>query len=161
MSTGPTDSSPTRHLLSALSRGDLGWIQTTNFVVTGLLAAAGAVGARRVLGLGRAHAGNVACGVEGPCEVGRRALLFAPDGKRRAVQAHLIDIDRPPRSGSDVTKAVRHGRTTTEVPRQNNVVLVDQLIYQGIRHSARRHAVPIIHRANHSHRRMKKGSLNT
>ena len=46
---------PTRHPLSALSLGDHGWIQTTNFVVTGILAAAGAVGARRALGLGHAH----------------------------------------------------------------------------------------------------------
>jgi len=40
---------PSRHPLSALSLGDLGWIQTTNFVLTGLLATAGAVGARHAL----------------------------------------------------------------------------------------------------------------
>lgn len=39
-----------RHPLSLLSNGSLGWLQITNFVVTGLLTIAGAVGLRRVLG---------------------------------------------------------------------------------------------------------------
>ncbi|MEH1165509.1 DUF998 domain-containing protein [Micromonospora sp. CPCC 205539] len=39
----------TRQPLSLLALGDLGWIQTANFVVTGLLALAGAVGLRRTL----------------------------------------------------------------------------------------------------------------
>ena len=39
----------TRHPLSALSNGDLGWLQITNFVVVGLLTLAGAVGLRRVM----------------------------------------------------------------------------------------------------------------
>ena len=34
----------TRHSISLLSNGDLGWIQITNFVLTGLLVVAGAVG---------------------------------------------------------------------------------------------------------------------
>jgi hypothetical protein len=38
-----------RHALSLLSNGDLGWIQITNFLVTGLLVIAGAIGMRRVL----------------------------------------------------------------------------------------------------------------
>lgn len=38
---------PVVHPLSLLSLGDLGWIQITNFVVSGLLAFAGAVGLRR------------------------------------------------------------------------------------------------------------------
>jgi Protein of unknown function (DUF998) len=42
-----------RHPLSLLSLGDLGWIQIGNFVVTGLLAVAFAVGLRRVLHPGR------------------------------------------------------------------------------------------------------------
>jgi hypothetical membrane protein len=42
-----------RHPLSLLSLGDLGWIQITNFVVSGLLAVGFAVGLRRVLGGGR------------------------------------------------------------------------------------------------------------
>ena len=42
-----------RHALSLLSNGDLGSIQITNFLVTGLLVIAGAVGMRRVLRGGR------------------------------------------------------------------------------------------------------------
>jgi hypothetical protein len=44
---------PTRHPLSLLSNGDLGWIQIGNFVVAGLLFAASAVGMRRVVHPGR------------------------------------------------------------------------------------------------------------
>ena len=43
-----------KHPLSLLSVGDLGWIQITNFVLTGLLFLAGAVGLRRVLSPGPA-----------------------------------------------------------------------------------------------------------
>jgi len=42
-----------RHQWSLLSNGDLGWIQITNFVVTGLMTIALAVGLRRALGPGR------------------------------------------------------------------------------------------------------------
>jgi Protein of unknown function (DUF998) len=42
-----------RHPLSLLSLGELGWIQIANFVVTGLLCVACAVGMGRVLGPGR------------------------------------------------------------------------------------------------------------
>jgi hypothetical membrane protein len=38
-----------RHALSQLAQGEMGWIQTANFIVTGLLVIAGAVGVRRVL----------------------------------------------------------------------------------------------------------------
>src|SRR5207253_6149221 len=38
-----------RHELSLMSNGDLGWIQIGNFVVTGLLVIAAAIGMRRVL----------------------------------------------------------------------------------------------------------------
>jgi len=44
---------PTRHPLSLLSLGDLGWVQIGNFVVTGVLYLAGAVGMWRVLRPGR------------------------------------------------------------------------------------------------------------
>jgi hypothetical protein len=37
----------TRHPLSMMSLGDLGWIQITNFILTGLLVIAGAIGLRR------------------------------------------------------------------------------------------------------------------
>jgi hypothetical membrane protein len=42
-----------RHPISLLSLGDLGWIQITNFVVTGALFVACAIGMRRVLRQGR------------------------------------------------------------------------------------------------------------
>jgi len=42
-----------RHPLSLLSNGDLGWVQISNFVVSGLLFATAAVGMRRVLRPGR------------------------------------------------------------------------------------------------------------
>jgi hypothetical protein len=39
----------TRHPLSILSTGSLGWLQITNFLVAGVLTVAGAIGLRRVL----------------------------------------------------------------------------------------------------------------
>ena len=36
-----------RHALSLLANGDLGWIQTANFLIAGLLVIAGALGMRR------------------------------------------------------------------------------------------------------------------
>jgi hypothetical protein len=39
-----------RHAVSLLSNGELGWIQITNFLVAGLLVIAGAAGMRRALG---------------------------------------------------------------------------------------------------------------
>jgi hypothetical protein len=39
-----------RHPLSVLANGSLGWIQTANFVLTGLMVLAAAVGFRRALG---------------------------------------------------------------------------------------------------------------
>jgi hypothetical membrane protein len=44
----------TRHPWSALATGDLGWIQVTNLIVTGVLVIVFAVGLRRVLTEGRA-----------------------------------------------------------------------------------------------------------
>jgi hypothetical membrane protein len=43
----------TRHSLSLLANGDLGWIQTLNFLVTGILLVAGAVGVKRSIQTGR------------------------------------------------------------------------------------------------------------
>jgi hypothetical protein len=54
---------PSRHPLSLLSLGELGWIQIANFVVTGLLYVACAVGMWRVLHPGRS-------GTWGPVLVG-------------------------------------------------------------------------------------------
>lgn len=45
---------PRRHALSQLSLGDWGWVQITNFILTGPLFIACAVGLRRVLPPGRA-----------------------------------------------------------------------------------------------------------
>lgn len=42
----------TKHAWSQLALGDQGWIQTANFVVTGLMIIAGAVGLRRALAAG-------------------------------------------------------------------------------------------------------------
>ena len=68
----------TRHDLSLLSNGDLGWIQIASFVVTGLLAIAAAVGMRRVLksGPGRTW-GPLLLGIYGLGYIG--AGLFVPD----------------------------------------------------------------------------------
>jgi hypothetical membrane protein len=68
----------TRHPISLLSLGDLGWIQVTNFLATGLLALAFAIGMRNVL---RGSRG----GVWGPIFVGLYGLgtitagIFHPD----------------------------------------------------------------------------------
>lgn len=67
-----------RHAISTLSLGDLGWIQTTNFAVTGLLAIACALGVRRALRGRRA-------GTWGPVLIGLYGLglitgaIFHPD----------------------------------------------------------------------------------
>jgi hypothetical protein len=58
---------PTRHALSLMSNGELGWIQITNFLVTGLLVIACAVGMRQVLNGGRG-------GTWGPLLVGTYGL---------------------------------------------------------------------------------------
>jgi hypothetical protein len=47
---------PTRHAASQLANGGLGWIQIANFVVTGAMTIAAAVGVRRALGPGRMSA---------------------------------------------------------------------------------------------------------
>lgn len=47
---------PTRHTVSQLSNGDLGWIQIANFLLTGAMTIAAAVGFRRALGPGRTSA---------------------------------------------------------------------------------------------------------
>jgi hypothetical protein len=44
----------TRHPASVLSNGDLGWIQVTNFLVSGGLVMAAAIGMRLALRTGRA-----------------------------------------------------------------------------------------------------------
>src|SRR5689334_16192682 len=41
-----------RHPLSVLANGDYGWVQTTNFALSGLMVIAAAVGVARVVGQG-------------------------------------------------------------------------------------------------------------
>src|SRR5918994_2498712 len=48
----------TRHPASVLSNGELGWIQITSFLVTGLLLIAGAIGMRRAPHPGPARTGG-------------------------------------------------------------------------------------------------------
>jgi hypothetical protein len=47
---------PTRHAVSQLANGGLGWIQIANFVLSGAMTVAAAVGLRRALGSGRGSA---------------------------------------------------------------------------------------------------------
>ena len=68
----------TRHALSLLTNGDLGWLQIANFIVTGLLIMAGAVGMRRALNSGRGRTwGPLLVGIFGLSFIG--AGMFIPD----------------------------------------------------------------------------------
>jgi hypothetical protein len=58
---------PTRHPLSLLSLGELGWVQIANFIVTGVLYVACAAGMRRVLYPGRG-------GTWGPLLIGANGI---------------------------------------------------------------------------------------
>ncbi|MER6000730.1 DUF998 domain-containing protein [Nonomuraea angiospora] len=71
-----------RHALSALTLGDLGWLQTANFALTGLLACAFALGVRRaarpgVAGAAASLIGPILIGAYGVAMVG--GGVFAPD----------------------------------------------------------------------------------
>ena len=68
----------TRHDLSLLSNGELGWIQIANFLISGLLVIAGAVGMRQALHDGRGKTwGPLLVGVYGLGLVG--AGIFKAD----------------------------------------------------------------------------------
>ena len=70
-----------RHALSQLSNGDLGWIQIVNFLVSGALVIAGAIGARRLLqGTRGGTWGPLLLGVYGLGLVG--AAIFVADPGR-------------------------------------------------------------------------------
>lgn len=87
-----------RHDLSLLSNGDLGWIQITNFLLSGALVAAGAVGLRRALGSGRgATWAPVLVGIYGLGLIG--AGLFSADPA----------LGFPPGTPSDATSVSWHG----------------------------------------------------
>lgn len=68
----------TRHAVSLLTLGDLGWIQIANFIVTGSLVVAGAVGLGRALGGGRGGTwGPILIGAYGVGLIG--SGIFVPD----------------------------------------------------------------------------------
>jgi hypothetical membrane protein len=68
----------TRHPLSVLSNGDLGWIQITNFVVSGLLVSGAAIGIRQSLLNGRGRTwGPLLVGLYGLSLIG--AAIFKAD----------------------------------------------------------------------------------
>ena len=70
-----------RHALSLLSNGDNGWIQISNFLVSGVLVIAGAVGARRLLRGGKAGTwGPILLGLYGIGLIG--AGIFVADPGR-------------------------------------------------------------------------------
>jgi hypothetical protein len=70
---------PTRHPLSLMSNGDLGWIQIGNFILTGLLVVAGALGMRRALHPGRGGTwGPLLIGVYGVGLIGAGIFIADP-----------------------------------------------------------------------------------
>ena len=70
---------PTRHALSLMSNGDLGWIQIANFIVTGSLIVAAAVGMRQVLHPGRGGTfGPLLLGVYGLGLIGAGVFVADP-----------------------------------------------------------------------------------
>src|SRR5215475_3351558 len=61
----------TRHPLSFMTLGDLGWIQITNFIVTGLLTLLAAIALRRLAqGDKRLQRGAFLIGIYGLCVMG-------------------------------------------------------------------------------------------
>src|SRR4030095_3282933 len=80
---------PGRHPISLLSLGDLGWIQIANFVVTGALFVACAVGLRRVLHHGRA-------GTWGPRLVGALGAGLIVAGSSAPMPVPASPPARPP-----------------------------------------------------------------
>jgi hypothetical membrane protein len=67
-----------RHAISALTLGDLGWLQRVNFMLSGLLAIAAAAGLRRAMAPGRiAAAGPILVAIFGLAMIG--GGNFVPD----------------------------------------------------------------------------------
>jgi hypothetical protein len=83
-----SDFDPTRHSLSLMSNGDLGWIQISNFLLTGLLVIAGAIGARHAL-----H--NKAGGFWGPLLLGLFGLGLIGSGIFVADPMHGFPVGAP------------------------------------------------------------------
>jgi hypothetical membrane protein len=84
---------PTRHTVSQLTNGGLGWIQIANFVFTGAMTVAAAVGMRRALRPGRS--GTWAAGLLGGYGI---ALILA--GVFRADPADGFPPGTPPGVGA-------------------------------------------------------------
>ncbi len=87
----------TRHALSLLSNGDLGWIQVTNFLISGLLVIAGAIGMRRALDGRGKNWGPLLVGVYGLSLIG--AGIFKADPA----------MGFPPGTPDDVVTMSGHG----------------------------------------------------
>ena len=88
----------TRHEVSLLSNGDVGWIQITNFLVTGLLVIAGAIGMQRKLRSSRGRDwGPILVGVYGLGLIG--AGIFVADPS----------LGFPPGTPADVATISWHG----------------------------------------------------
>jgi hypothetical protein len=87
-----------RHAWSLLSNGDLGWIQITNFVLSGLMTVAFAVGLRRTLGRGRG-------GTWAPRLIGAYGLGLIGAGAFRADPA----LGFPPGTAADAHQVSWHG----------------------------------------------------
>ena len=69
----------TRHPLSMLSLGDLGWIQITNFILTGLLVFLAAIALRRLAGMDkRLRRGAFLIGLYGVCVVAGGIFVTDP-----------------------------------------------------------------------------------
>jgi hypothetical protein len=77
-----------RHAWSLLSNGDLGWIQIGNFVLTGLMTVAGAVGLRRALTPGRGA-------TWGPALIGAYGVSLIGAGAFRADPAQGFPVGTP------------------------------------------------------------------
>ncbi|MEO3810332.1 DUF998 domain-containing protein [Sphaerisporangium sp. B11E5] len=70
---------PARHPLSSLALGDHGWLQTLNFIVSGVLTLAGAAGLRRSMAPGRAATwGPRLIGVGGATQIVAAVFLADP-----------------------------------------------------------------------------------
>lgn len=90
-----------RHALSLLENGHLGWIQIGNFLLTGLMVVAGAVGVRRVLHPGRG-------GTAGPLLVGVYGAGLVLAGIFRADPADGFPPGTPPGPGQTTWHGLLH-----------------------------------------------------
>ncbi len=86
----------TKHPASMLSNGDAGWIQVTNFLVTGVLMIAGAIGLGRVLKPGRG-------GVWGPRLLGVYGVSLIAAGIFKADPGNGFPVGTP--SGQTISTA--------------------------------------------------------